>query len=56
MAKEKKVQPQEQTASVSIRASKAIKTRLKIHAASVDRDMREVADEALDEYLKKRGA
>jgi len=42
--------------SVSIRAAKAIQLRLKVYAAQSDRDMREVADEAIDEYLKKRGA
>jgi len=42
--------------SVSIRASKAIQLRLKVYSAQIDRDMREVADEALEEYLRKKSA
>ncbi len=41
---------------VSIRASKAIKKRLKIYAAANEKDMRELADKAIDEFLKKSEA
>jgi predicted transcriptional regulator len=52
MAQAKKKAPE----VVSIRASKQIKTRLKIYAAKNETDMSKVADAAIDEYLKKRGA
>jgi len=40
----------------SVRVGKAVQKRLKVYAAGAGQEMREVADAALDEYLKKRGA
>lgn len=40
----------------SVRVGKTIQKRLKVYAATAGLEMREVADSALDEYLKKRGA
>lgn len=40
----------------SVRVGKPIQKRLKVYAATAGQEMREVADAALDEYLKKRGA
>lgn len=42
--------------TVGVRVSKPLKVRAKTYASANERDMREVLDEALDEYLKKRGA
>lgn len=54
MASKKPTEPA--PALVSVRISKAIRTRVKTYAAKTERDMQQVLDEALDEYLKKRGA
>jgi plasmid stability protein len=43
-------------ALVSVRITRALKTRAKTYAAKSEREMREILDEALDEYLRKRGA
>jgi hypothetical protein len=40
----------------SIRVGKATQKRLKVYAATAGLEMRQIADTALDEYLKKRGA
>jgi hypothetical protein len=43
-------------ALVSVRISKKLKTRAKAYAAKAEKDLREVLDDAVEEYLNKRGA
>jgi predicted transcriptional regulator len=56
MAKKSAEKPGPEGNPVTIKASNALRIRLKIYAARSGQDMREVTDQALDEYLKKRGA
>jgi hypothetical protein len=56
MPKKSAEKPGAEETPVTLKASRAIRTRLKVYAARTGRDMREVADEALDDYLKRRGA
>lgn len=53
VARVARVKPEEKVA-LSFRAPKSIRTRLKMYAASVERPVREIAIEALDEYLSRR--
>ncbi len=39
-----------------VRLEKSLRRRLKVHAAAADRELQEVLDEAVEEYLKRHGA
>ncbi len=47
--------PQDQV-KLSFEVPKSIRTRIKKHATKVERTVREIAVEALDEYLSRRDA
>ncbi len=51
-AKRKKVA----TRNVAVELPEQIRRRLKMFAATADKSIKGVVNEALDEYLKKRGA